>query len=223
MVGGLVMTHSDDYGLILPPRLAPVHVAIVPIYRKAKERAAVLEAAEKVKSDLSGKTLWNTPLEIEVDDREEYKPGYKYYYWEARGVPLRLELGPRDLKNEQATGKRRFGVPGGKENLPLQTLADTVPKLLEEMQKELFTIATDTRTKKSREVDDYEEFKTLYGEGQSVFSYAHWCENPACEAKIKEDTKVSIRCIPLQRDPEQGKCLVCGKPSPGRVLMAKAY
>lgn len=223
LVGGLIMTHSDDNGLMLPPRLAPVHVAVVPIYRKEGERAQVLEAAERIRSDLSGLKLWDWPVAVEVDDREEYKPGYKFYYWERRGVPLRLELGPRDLANNQATGKRRFGKAEGKEALPLDRLSETVPKLLTEMQDELLQMAVDRRKDMSRKVDEYEEFKSVYGEGKSLFSYVHWCEDGGCEEKIKDETRVTIRCIPLDAEPEEGKCILCGKPSHRRVLMAKAY
>ncbi|MCD6499422.1 MAG: proline--tRNA ligase [Deltaproteobacteria bacterium] len=223
LVGGLIMTHSDDSGLVLPPRLAPVHVVIVPIYRKAAQRAEVLGAAEKIAAELRAQTLYGRRLDVEVDDREEYKPGYKFYYWERRGVPLRLELGPRDMESRQVMARGRTGTFAEKQAWSWDGLSEKVLSMLEAMQGELLESARARREEMSVQVDDYDQFKSYYGEGRSRFSYAHWCGDAACEAKIKEDTKATIRCIPWEREEESGSCMVCGKPSKGRVLIAKAY
>ncbi len=223
LVGGLIMTHSDDAGLVLPPRLAPIHVAIVPIYRKDNEREEVLAAAGKIASDLPKMELFGRHLEVVVDDREGYKPGFKFYHWEQRGVPLRLELGPRDLAKQHVMAKLRAGRNTDKQAWPLAGLPEKVLETLETMQSELLELARQRREEKTVRVDDYEAFKELYGEGKSSFALVHWCGNADCEAKIKEDTKATIRCIPWDRQPEEGKCVVCGKPSSGRVVMAKAY
>ncbi len=223
LVGGLIMTHSDDAGLVLPPRLAPIHVAIVPIYRKDAQRQEVVGAANDIAAKLRKATVFGRALEVVVDDREEYKPGFKFYHWERRGVPLRIEIGPRDLAKEQVMTKKRAGRDLQKESWPLSGLTERVVQTLEAMQTELLELARERRDARTVRVDDYETFKGLYGEGQSSFALVHWCGSKDCEAKIKEDTKATIRCIPWDREPEEGACMVCGKPSQGRVVMAKAY
>ncbi len=223
LVGGLIMTHSDDNGLVLPPRLAPLHVVVVPIYRKEKERAEVLAAARDLAANLRQVSVFGRPLAVEMDDRAEYKPGYKFFYWERRGVPLRLEIGPRDLARGQVVAKARAGAETDKQFWSMSGLGDRVAAKLEAMQEELLEAAKARRSAMTVFTDDWEEFKSLYGEGRSRFAYVHWCESAECEAKVKEETKATIRCIPWGRSQEAGKCIVCGRPSPGRVLMAKAY
>lgn len=225
LIGGLIMTHSDDNGFVVPPKLAPVHVVIVPIYRKEEQRAQILEAAERIQQDLQKNRIGDWPMVVEIDDREGYKPGNKFYYWEKRGVPLRLELGPRDLENGQIMSKARAGKSVEKTAWPLQGdegLSEKIMKLMNDMQRDLYEAALNRREKMSMRIDSYDEFKQIYSKG-SVFSHVHWCGDSACEAKIKDETTVTIRCIPWDAEEEKGGCIICGKPSNKRVLMAKAY
>ncbi len=220
LVGGLIMTHSDDNGLVLPPKLAPIHVAVVPIYRKDQERAAVMEVCERIQGELKG-----AGLKVVLDDREGLKPGVKYYHWERRGVPLRVEVGPKDLDKQQAALKSR--LPDTKrEFVPLPELQGRVLAFMDEFQAELLARAKARREQNTRTVDDWEEFKAAFPEGKSQFVYAHWCGDAAVEKQIKDETGgVSIRCIPL--DPPAGdgpgKCIRTGRPSERRVLFARAY
>ena len=226
MVGGLVMTHSDDNGLVCPPRLAPIEVVIVPIWKSDEERARVVEAAQTVKREL---TAWTgrgatDRLRVRVDDREGIKPGAKYYEWEMRGVPLRLELGPKDLEKGSVFSARRDIK--AKAAIPMAGLPESVAKLLETIQHDLFEAAKARREANShRAVKSYDEFRQIM-EGPGGFVYAGWNGDPAIEAKVKEETKATIRVLP---DAEfctpggQASCLVTGEPAKHEVLWAKAY
>jgi prolyl-tRNA synthetase len=226
MIGGLVMTHSDDNGLVTPPRLAPIEVVIVPVYKTDEERTRIVEAAHKVKDEL---TAWtgrgaSDKLRVKVDDRDGVKPGAKYYEWELRGVPLRLEIGPKDLEKQSVFSARRD--TRAKAALPMAGLPETVSKLLETIQNDLLAAAKARREANSyRGVKSYDEFKQII-EGPGGFVYAGWNGDPAIEAKVKEETKATIRCIP---DPEfrtpggQATCLVTGEPAKHEVVWAKAY
>ncbi len=225
LVGGLIMTHSDDTGFVVPPRLAPVHVVLVPIYRNEEQRSAVLETARRIQEDLKKNRIGEWPLVVEIDDREGLKPGNKFYYWERRGVPLRLELGPRDLENGRIMYKARAGKAAEKSSWSInddEGLSPKVMGLLEKLQVELFEAACERREKMSMRIDSYDEFKQVYSKG-SVFSHVHWCGDAACEARMKEETTVTIRCMPWDAEEEHGGCIMCGKPSEKRVLTAKAY
>jgi len=221
LIGGLVMTHSDDSGLVLPPRLAPIHVAIVPIYRKDEEKAAVYAKAEELAAELRARSLT-----VEVDTREEYKPGYKYFHWEQRGVPVRVELGPRDLASGQVMIKRRDRAD--KQTLPMGGAAEALAALMETMQGELLAAARQRLADSTVVVDELAAFTQLMEpitaeRGGGKFAMVHWCGSRACEDRLKE-TKATIRCVPLEdRFGGAGKCLVCGAPSPQRVVVAKAY
>lgn len=226
LIGAVIMTHSDDEGLVLPPKLAPIHVAIVPIYRKDDERAAVLEAAQRIAAELR-----DDGLSVRLDDREGIKPGAKYYEWERKGVPLRLEIGPRDLESRSVMAKRRIselderGRPV-KEKLPIDGLGVRVGRILDEFQTFLFDRALRFREDNTVSVDTWDEFETLFGGGASKFVWAHWDGTAETELAIKERTKATIRCIPLPGEgpePEEGACILTGKPSGQRVLFAKAY
>ncbi|MEO0649392.1 MAG: His/Gly/Thr/Pro-type tRNA ligase C-terminal domain-containing protein, partial [Planctomycetota bacterium] len=226
MVGALIMTHSDDDGLVLPPRLAPIHVAIVPIFRKDDERVRVLEAAERLASELR-----DDGLVVRVDDREGMKPGAKYYEWERKGVPLRIELGPRDLDSEAVMTKLRIadvddrGKPI-KQTLPMADLGVSVGKALDGFQAFLFDRAEQRRRAETVEVDSWSDFTDIFADGGSKFVYAHWDGTAETEAAIKEATKATIRCLPTQGDgpaPEPGQCIKTGAPSTRRVLFAKNY
>jgi prolyl-tRNA synthetase len=225
MVGGLVMTHGDDTGLRIPPLLAPIEMVIVPIYRTDEERATVLEAANRIMTLLGA---WDrrepARLRIHVDARDGMKPGAKYYEWELRGVPLRLEIGPRDLKANQGVLVRRDTRE--KRPVSLDILGEEVSELLSAIQRDMLAAALDRREANSvRERISYDRFREIM-DGEGAFVYAGWCGDPACEAQIKEDTKATIRCLPDEefRSAEAPTtCLRCGRPATAEALWAKAY
>jgi prolyl-tRNA synthetase len=212
LVGTVVMGHGDEKGLSLPPRVAPIQVVIVPIYREdSKDR--VMSAAAQIAADCR-----RDGIRVKVDERDQLKPGFKFNDWEMRGVPLRMELGPKDLDKDQCVVAER--VTGQKEPMPLSGLVDALARKLGETQRAMYAAAEVFRAANTYDVDDYGDLTTLMDQG--AFVRAHWCEGPECEAKIKADTTATIRCIPEElRGP--GKCVVCGADSPGRVIVAKAY
>ena len=224
LVGALIMAHSDDNGLIIPPKLAPTEAVIVPIWRKDDERKAVFAYLEEIKQQL------NNRIRYHVDDREGFKPGWKYAEWELRGVPVRVEVGPRDLAKRGAVVVRRDNR--SKQPVSITELAATIQQTLDEMQRDLFQRALDFRRDHSRSVDDYAEFKGLIDENAG-FVWAHWCGGSDCETRVSEETKATIRLVPFDASegfetpgappPERGQCLLCGQESPRRVLWAKAY
>ncbi len=228
LVGGLIMTHSDDQGLVVPPRLAPIHVAIVPIFKKPEEKTAVLAAAQKLADALRGLApdswLNYEPLSVKVDDREQFQPGYKFNEWELRGVPVRVELGPKDLEKNACVLARR-DLPGKEAKMfgvPLAEAPAKIVSLLRAMQQDLFDRAKKFRDANSFEVNSYDEFKKKIEE-PGGFLWAHWDGTRETEDRIAAETKATIRCIPFDRKKESGKCMVTGKPSEGRVVFAKAY
>jgi len=225
IIGGIIMTHGDESGLILPPRVAPYQVVVVPIYRKDEERAAVAAAIEKLLVEL--------PPEVRahVDWREE-TPGYKFNDWELKGVPVRMEVGPKDVQKEQVVLVRRD--TRAKDFVPMAALAERVPDLLDTVQRDLYARALAFRLDNTRRLDDYAALVAAFnigttdaegdGAGTTPFVEAHWCGDAACEAKVKEDTKATIRNIPFDAPAEEGPCIVDGKPGIGqRVVFAKAY
>ncbi|MDY0091147.1 MAG: proline--tRNA ligase [Candidatus Vecturithrix sp.] len=216
MVGGLVMVHGDDKGLRLPPKLAPYQVVIVPIYYSDEEKQLVLQKTEEFVAQL------RPEIRVKVDDRDNYKPGWKFNEWEMKGVPLRIEIGPRDVAENQVMIARRDKGPKDKQKLAFDNLKASVQTLLDEIQQSLFDEALKFREEHSYKVNTYDEFKDVL-ENQLGFLYAHWCGNEACEQAIQDETKATIRCIPLNQDQEEGTCVYCGKPSHGRVPFAKAY
>jgi prolyl-tRNA synthetase len=226
MIGAMIMTHSDDDGLVIPPKLAPIHVVIVPIFKKDDERAAVLEAAERIAGDLR-----DDGLTVEVDARDGLKPGAKYYEWERKGVPLRLELGPRDLESSTVMGKLRLaelderGKPR-KHTLPMQDLGVAIGGLLDGFQRQLFERALAFRAANTLSVDTWADFEAVFAGQQSKFVWAHWDGTRETEAAIKEATKATIRCLPYPGqgpEPGPGRCIKTGEPSARRVLFAKNY
>jgi prolyl-tRNA synthetase len=218
LVGALIMCHSDDNGLVLPPNLAPIHAVVVPIFRKAHERERVLQACAKLRTELV-----DAGLTVELDDREGIKPGQKYYYWEARGVPVRVEIGPRDLDKEQVALKQR--LPGtDREFVPMSQAVARVQALQGEIQAEMFERALKRREDATVIVDRWDDFRDLFREGKSRFVYAHWCGDAEVEKQIKEETGgVTIRNLPLDQPEEPGECIRTGRPSKQRVLFARAY
>jgi prolyl-tRNA synthetase len=225
LIGGLVMTHGDDNGLRIPPLLAPVEVVIVPIYRSDEEKARVFEAAHKVRDRL-GAWERRSParLRIHVDDREGIKPGAKYYEWELRGVPLRMEIGPRDLDANKAVLVRRD--TRAKQAYSLETIGEDISDLLSVMQEEMLEVARERREYNSVRGDiAYDKFREIM-DGAGAFVYTGWCGSAECEAKVKEDTKATIRCLPDEefRSAEvPTRCLYCGGTSTVEALWAKAY
>ncbi|HEY2065496.1 MAG TPA: proline--tRNA ligase [Gemmatimonadaceae bacterium] len=225
MIGGLVMTHGDDLGLRVPPLLAPIELVIVPIYKTDEERSAVLEAANRIAKSLGA---WDrrepARLRIHIDARDGMKPGAKYYEWELKGIPLRLEIGPRDLAANQGVLVRRDTRQ--KRPVSLSTLGEDVVEVLSTMQREMLAAALDRREAHSvRERISYDRFRELM-DGPGAFVYAGWCGDAACEALIKEETKATIRCLPdeeFQSATRPTECLKCGRPAIAEALWAKAY
>jgi prolyl-tRNA synthetase len=227
LIGGLIMTHSDDQGLVLPPRLAPIHVVIVPIYKTDAEKTAVLEAAHKLAASVRELPLreWLNyePVVAKVDDRENYQPGFKFNEWEVKGVPVRVELGPKDLQKGACVLARR-DLPGKESKefgVPLESAAQRIGELLRAMQTALYDRAKTYRDAAIQPCDSYAEFKQRIEEGG--FFLCHWDGTPETEHKIQEETKATIRCIPFDQPKEAGKCIVSGAPSTGRVVLARAY
>jgi prolyl-tRNA synthetase len=228
LIGGLIMTHSDDQGLVIPPRLAPLHAVIVPIFRKEEERQAVLAAAERLKSALQDlpRDPWLNyePLAVKVDDRDQFNPGFKFNEWELKGVPVRVELGPKDLANNACVLARR-DLPGKEAKqmgVPLNEAPARIVAMLKVMQTDLFERARKFREANTYQVNSYDEFKKQIEE-PGGFLWAHWDGTRETEDRIAAETKATIRCIPFNRPKEEGKCMVTGKPSQGRVVFAKAY
>lgn len=215
LMGALIMTHSDDNGLVLPPNLAPIQLAIVPIYKTDEQRAAIAEVAEKLKAELEA-----MGYTVKFDNRDNFKPGYKFNEYEIKGVPLRIAIGPRDLENKQVEIARRDTLE--KKTVALDAVTTLVPELLIEMQEQLFDRAKAYRTEHITEVDDFETFKTVLND-KGGFIAAHWDGTPETEEAIKKATKATIRCLPIDVEKTVGKCVFSGKPSSQRVLFAKAY
>jgi len=216
LIGALIMAHSDDVGLVLPPRLAPVQVALVPIFRTDEDRAKTMDMAEKVMKALE-------IFDVVLDDRDEYKPGHKFYDWERKGVPLRLEIGPREVEADAVVSVRRDNR--AKETLPFEGLAEKVGQILDSIQGALLARAREYRDDNTHLCDDYEEFQRRIDLPEAGFFRMHWCGDAGCEETIKNDTKATIRCLPLpgEEDGEKGVCVMCQKPSPTRVVFARSY
>jgi prolyl-tRNA synthetase len=214
LIGALIMSHSDDNGLVLPPKLAPIQVVIVPIYRKEEQLKAISEKADEIIKELRAKGIT-----VKYDDRDTYKPGYKFAEWEMKGVPVRLAIGPRDLENGTVEVARRDTLE--KEILQMTGIAEKVEHLLEQIQDNIYQKALDFRDSVTKSADNWEEFKQKIEEGGFVL--AHWDGTPETEQKIKEETKATIRLIPLDGKKEAGQCVYSGKPSEQKVVFARAY
>ncbi|MBL7184630.1 MAG: proline--tRNA ligase, partial [Anaerolineae bacterium] len=222
MVGAIIMVHGDDQGLILPPKIAPIQLIIIPIWRDEGEREEVLKAVEDITTTLrqAQDIAFGKEVRYKVDDREEYSPGWKFNEWELRGVPLRLEIGPRDVAKGQVTLARREG--GKKIAVPQEGLAQRLDDILDDIQQSLFRRAKSFLDENSFEVDDYGEFKRII-EGDGGFIYAYWCGSDECEAAIKEETKATIRCIPFDQEEASGRCIYCGREAADKAVFARAY
>lgn len=215
LMGALVMTHSDDNGLVLPPNLAPIQVVIVPIYKGEEQLAQISEVANKIKSDLQAQGI-----SVKYDDRDTYKPGWKFNEYELKGVPVRLAIGPKDLEKGTVELARRDTLT--KEYVAVGDVVTKVEGLMTEIQESLYNKALAFREENTVEVDTWEDFVARI-EGEGGFVSAHWDGTPETEDKIKDATKATIRCIPLDAKEEEGKCIFSGAPSKRRVLFAKAY
>ncbi len=215
LIGALIMAHSDDNGLVLPPKLAPIQVVIVPIYKGLEQLEAISEKVNPLVKELRAKGI-----SVKYDDRDTQKPGFKFNEYELKGVPVRLAIGQRDLDNGTFEVARRDTL--AKETVSSEELIGKIEFLLEDIQRNIFQRAFDFRQAHITEVNSYEEFKAVL-EKEGGFIAAHWDGSSATEEKIKEETKATIRCIPLEARSESGRCMVTGKPSAKRVLFAKAY
>jgi len=217
LMGALIMAHSDDNGLVLPPKLAPFQVVIVPIYRGEEELAMISVKVKEIMAELR-----NAGISVKYDDRDTQKPGWKFAEYELKGVPVRIALGPRDLENKTLEIARRDTLTKESFQWEEMPIAQKIGGLLDEIQEGIYQKAFDFRKDNTTEVNSWEEFKQVLEE-KAGFLSAHWDGTPETEEKIKELTKATIRCIPLDQLPEQGVCVYSGKPSSGRVLFAKAY
>ncbi len=215
LMGALIMTHSDDFGLVLPPSLAPNQVVIVPIYKNEEDFTVISEVANKIASELKGKGI-----SVKYDNRDTQRPGAKFAQHELQGVPLRVAIGPKDLENGTVEIARRDTLT--KEIVAMDAISSTIENLLEEIQENLFNKALNFRDNHITEVNSFDEFKSVL-ENKGGFVSAHWDGTNETEEKIKEQTKATIRCIPLDISQEVGVCVFSGKPSKHRVLFAKAY
>ena len=216
LMGALIMAHSDDNGLVLPPKLAPIHVVMVPIFKTEEEHAAIIAKMEELKGELE-----KLGLSVKIDDRDNLRSGFKFAEWELKGVPVRVAMGPRDLANGTVEVARRDTLT--KESMPLDGVAGAISALMDEIQANIYQKALDFRAANTVQVDTWEEFKEKIEQGG--FLLCHWDGTPETEEKIKEETKATIRCIPLDTNVvmEEGKCIYSGKPSKQRVIFARAY
>ena len=215
LMGALIMAHSDDNGLVLPPRLAPIQVVIIPIYKSDDELQRVSEAAIKIREELEA-----SGISVKYDNRDTQKPGWKFSEYEMKGVPIRIAIGPRDLDNNTVEIARRDTLE--KQVVPREAVDDVVRGLMEEIQQNIYRKSLDSRRNNTMRVDDWDEFRDIM-KNRPGFVLAHWDGTRETELKIKEETKATIRCIPFDAETEEGKCIYSGKPSGKRVLFAIAY
>ena len=214
LMGALIMTHSDDNGLVLPPNLAPFQVVIVPIYKNEEQLAAISEKVNQLIPALRA-----MGISVKFDNNDNKKPGWKFAEYELKGVPVRLAIGARDLENGTVEVARRDTLT--KETVQMEGIENYIAELLKDIQATIFKKAVDFRDSVTREVNSYDEFKVEIEKGG--FLMCHWDGTPETEEKIKEETKATIRCIPLDGDKTPGTCMVTGKPSAQRVVFARAY
>ena len=214
LMGALIMAHSDDNGLVLPPRLAPVHVVIVPIFQTTEQLTQLTEKIIPLKKELE-----NKGLTVKYDNRDTLKPGFKFAEHELKGIPIRIAMGPRDVENSTIEIARRDTLE--KKTYPMEGITETIVALLDEIQENIYNKALQFRQNNTYTTDSYQEFKEILDKGGFVLS--HWDGTSETEERIKEETKATIRCIPFEADGEKGKCILTGKPSNQRVLFARAY
>jgi prolyl-tRNA synthetase len=228
MIGGLIMTHSDDDGLVLPPRVASAHVVLLPIHRKPEEREQVMGYTERLAADLRRIWYHERRIVVEIDNRDI--GGARGWDWIKKGVPLRVEIGPRDIAEDSVFVARRDLGPREKRSIGRDRFLAELPAILDEIQLGLFKRAGAYRREHTRRIDERESFDRFFTaadldrpEIHGGFALSHWCERDMCEGEIKETLQVTIRCIPLAAEDESGVCICCGRPSKRRVVWAKAY
>jgi prolyl-tRNA synthetase len=214
-MGAIIMGHADNNGLVLPPKLAPIQVVIIPIYKNIDQLGVLSETAIKIKTGLEA-----LGISVKYDDRDNNKPGWKFADYELKGVPVRLAIGPRDIENNTIEVARRDTLT--KETIPIDKIFEHIPKLLDDIQVNIYNKALNFRKENTFYVDSWEEFLKVL-DNQGGFIMAHWDGTVETEEKIKEETKATIRCIPFDSPEEQGKCVYSGKPSARRVLFARSY
>jgi prolyl-tRNA synthetase len=216
IIGALIMVHGDDQGLVLPPRMAPIQVVMVPIYRNDTEKSKVMEVADRIFQELK-----QAGIRIKMDDRDNVSSGFKFNDWEMRGVPVRVEIGPRDVeKGTVALARRDRPGKEGKSFVSQTGLVETIRNLLTDIQAAMLKRATEYRDSNIHEPRDYEELKRIVADG---WAFAYWCESAECEARVKEDTKATTRNIPMNQPEQEGTCVVCGRPAKRKVYFARAY
>jgi len=228
LIGGLIMTHGDDDGIILPPRVAPAHVVLMPIIRKESQRAEVMAYVTRLADALRAKPYHGQPVRVEIDDRET--GGARTWEWIKKGIPIRIEIGPRDMAGDVVFFARRDRAHRDKTRMDRAAFVADIGSLLDDIQRSLFDRAAaflkeHTRPMEERQ-DFYDFFTPLNHEKPEIhggFALSHWCGDPGCEAAIKEELSVTIRCLPLAAETQSGRCIYCGRPSEGRVVFAKAY
>ena len=229
LIGALIMAHSDDNGLVLPPKIAPSHIAIVPIYRDDQEKAAVLDMANQIVEMFRGAMLDDIRIYTELDDRD-LTSGERNWYWIKKGIPLRIEIGPRDVASQAVMLARRDQEPRDKKSVPLVELREHAIQAMLDMQASIYQNAVAFREANTVRIDSRDEFYSYFTpknaeqpEIHGGFALSHWCGDVACEEQIKDDLKVTVRCIPFDGEAEDGNCVCCGKASHKRVIFAKAY
>lgn len=215
-IGAIIMTHGDDQGLIFPPNIAPIQIVIVPIYKNEQEKSAVNPVVERIKTELIIEGF-----KIKVDDREEVTPGFKFNDWEMRGIPLRIEVGPKDVeKGTVALARRDLPGKAGKSFVAQEGLSAAAAQMLRTIQNSLLERATQFRDNNIHDPKNYAELQDVVQDG---WAFSWWCGDVACEAKIKEETKATPRCIPLEQPEGKGKCIVCSKEADKKIYLARAY
>lgn len=229
LIGALIMAHSDDNGLVVPPKIAPSHIAIIPIYRNEEERQAVLEYCAKVEALFHRQYFEDIRVYTELDDRD-LTGSERNWYWIKKGIPIRMEIGPRDISSDAVMVARRDFDPKLKQSIPFEELKDYVMRSLRDIQDAYYLRALDFLTDNTKNIDDKDEFYSYFTpkneqqpEIHGGFALSHWCGSAECEETIKTDLKVTIRCIPFDSEDEEGRCIVCGKESKRRVVFAKSY
>jgi prolyl-tRNA synthetase len=225
LIGGLVMTHSDDDGLILPPKVASAHVVIMPIVKKEKDRALVKEYTESLTKELQSQVYNGRSVRVELDDRDV---GSKNWDWIKKGVPIRVEVGPRDIAENAVFVGRRDASPKSRQSIPKDQFVNQISDMLDDIQNKLFQSALNFRTENTFEVDNTNDFYQMFTAKDEKkihggFARSFWCGSAECEEKIKKDLAVTIRCIPFDISDEKGKCICCNKTGTGRVIFSKSY
>ena len=217
-VGAIIMVHGDDQGLVLPPRLAPHQAVLVPIYKNDQERSAVMEQVEVARKALEDSKPQGNKIRLQLDDRQELTPGFKFNYWELRGVPVRVEIGPKDVENKAVTLAGRS--PRGRRSVPSEEIADSVRGMLDDIQRSMLERAREFQRAHTHQPEDYEKFKEAI---ESGWAEVWWCGDPADEVRIQQDTKATNRVILLDQETGEGSCIVCGKVARERAIFARAY